>query len=316
MTSFKPAVDQDEVVALLGRHLPPPIRDVRPVVGGNVARIFACTAGGGDGEGFIIRFTSRHAARFAKEAHIAQALAPTGVPISSILHIGEHGDLRFAISRLAPGTMYDALPPAVGHAMLPTLIETLDAIHAVDIGDTTGFGTFDDRGTGMFPSWRHSLASIREEEPGDQGSYGNWHSLFKTTFLDRATFDAVYARMAEFLPFCPEDRCLVHGDYGFGNVLVDDGHITAVLDWGDAKYGDRLYDVAWLAFWAADPDSPDFAAIFADHSTRKGAILPNYTERIACYQHAIALDAFRYSAKANDEWGYNWILKRLRVLHP
>jgi len=89
-----------------------------------------------------------------------------------------------------------------------------------------------------------------------------------------------------------------------------------VLDWADAKYGDRLYDIAWLGFWAADPASPDFVAIFADHYARRGITMPHFAERIACYQHSIALDGCRYSAKANDEWGYRWMLERLRALQP
>jgi hygromycin-B 4-O-kinase len=316
--SVKPAVSHDEVVALLTQHLTLPIRDVRPLAGGNVAQTFACTAGG---EAYIVRFNHRRAANFAKEAHIAHALAPTAVPIPLILHVGAHGDLLFAISRQVPGAPFDLLPPAAARAILPSLIETLDAIHAVDVSATTGFGTFDDDGVGLFPSWRRFLESVREEE-ADWDYYGKWHGLFETTFLDRDTFDAVYARMAGLLPFCPVDRdgdgdrSLVHGDFGFGNVLVHDGSITAILDWVDAKYGDFLYDIAWLDFWAASPDSIDFPATFAEHYAAMGVTIPNYAERLACYQHYIALDAFRFCAKANDEWGYHWMCDRLHALNP
>ena len=50
--------------------------------------------------------------------------------------------------------------------------------------------------------------------------------------------------MSEIKPY------LLHGDYGFDNVLVDQGKISGVLDWANAKYGDFLYDVAWLDFWS------------------------------------------------------------------
>jgi prepilin-type processing-associated H-X9-DG protein len=42
-------------------------------------------------------------------------------------------------------------------------------------------------------------------------------------------------------------RCLVHGDYHYGNLLFADGHVTAVLDWEIASTGDPLTDVASLA---------------------------------------------------------------------
>src|SRR5215218_9756792 len=106
MTSVKPVVSHGEVVALLTRYLPPPIRDVRPLAGGNVALTFACTAGTAEGAGYIVRFNHRRSANFAKEAHIARALAPMCVPIPSILHVGAHGDLTFAISRQSPGIAF------------------------------------------------------------------------------------------------------------------------------------------------------------------------------------------------------------------
>lgn len=48
----------------------------------------------------------------------------------------------------------------------------------------------------------------------------------------------------------PDDRVWLHGDLHPGNLLVSDGRIVAVIDWGDLTAGDRAADlgVAWLAF--------------------------------------------------------------------
>lgn len=43
----------------------------------------------------------------------------------------------------------------------------------------------------------------------------------------------------------PVPASLVHLDYGSGNILWDQGHITAVLDWEEAAYGDPAIDVAY-----------------------------------------------------------------------
>jgi aminoglycoside phosphotransferase (APT) family kinase protein len=40
---------------------------------------------------------------------------------------------------------------------------------------------------------------------------------------------------------------VVHGDYRVGNVLVDDGRVTAVLDWELAYVGDVRFDLGYLA---------------------------------------------------------------------
>ncbi|MFE7795405.1 phosphotransferase [Streptomyces sp. NPDC057460] len=42
---------------------------------------------------------------------------------------------------------------------------------------------------------------------------------------------------------------MIHGDLLSRNVLAADGTITAVLDWGNALYGDHLYDAARLMYW-------------------------------------------------------------------
>ena len=41
-------------------------------------------------------------------------------------------------------------------------------------------------------------------------------------------------------------RCLVHGAYRTGNLLIDDDRISAVLDWELQVIGDPMYDVAYV----------------------------------------------------------------------
>lgn len=58
-----------------------------------------------------------------------------------------------------------------------------------------------------------------------------------------------YARLRELAQALPGERHTIHGDLLNRNVLVADLKITAVIDKGNALYGDWLYDVAWLIFW-------------------------------------------------------------------
>jgi aminoglycoside phosphotransferase (APT) family kinase protein len=62
-------------------------------------------------------------------------------------------------------------------------------------------------------------------------------------------FDRGYARLAELAEGLPDKRHIIHGDLLNRNVLVQGERITAVIDWRNALYGDRLYDAAWLIFW-------------------------------------------------------------------
>jgi aminoglycoside phosphotransferase (APT) family kinase protein len=44
-----------------------------------------------------------------------------------------------------------------------------------------------------------------------------------------------------------ERLCIIHGDFRIGNFLVQDGRITAVLDWESTHLGDPHEDLAWAS---------------------------------------------------------------------
>jgi hypothetical protein len=43
---------------------------------------------------------------------------------------------------------------------------------------------------------------------------------------------------------------VVHWDFTRDNVLLDDGGVTGVIDWGGTRSGDRLFDLATLVYYA------------------------------------------------------------------
>lgn len=71
----------------------------------------------------------------------------------------------------------------------------------------------------------------------------------------RAPASAVLDRLAE----APADT-LVHGDLGPGHVLVRDGAISGVIDWGATRAGDPAEDLAWALHGAPEPFSAAVAA--------------------------------------------------------
>lgn len=304
---LRPNVAHDDAVSLLSQHFSEPIAHLVAVEGGQVARTFSFTTGG---EQYILRFNVQMSATFAKEAFIAGLVAPAGIPIPPLLHHGRYGELRYAISSRIPGVPLIQLDRAETVALMTALLDILDAIHAIDVGGTTGYAIAGDDGNGLYPSWRRWLESVNEEEP-EWEYHGRWHTLFDTTFLERDAFDRLYGRMERLLPYCPEERHLIHGNFGFGNVLAHEGKITAVLDWLDAGYGDVLFDVAQLDFWDSGTRWVDR---FLDRYRDRGVELSHVAERIQCYQCRTGLDAMRFFAKKRDEAAYRWICDRLSDL--
>jgi len=304
MPAIKPLVDHEQALALLREQFDAPISHLDIMEGGEIAQTFSFAA---DGLEYILRFNYHMGANFEKEAFLYSAIASPRIPIPPIVRVGRLGGLHYAISHRIAGTPLTQLPPAAYSALMPQFIETLEAIHAVDTSATSGYGVFGDDGVGFFPSWRASLTAIRDEDP-EWDFYGHWHGLFASTFLDRDVFDAIYDRMAHLLDNCPEEHTLIHGNYGFGNVLACDGRITAVLDWIDAKYGDFVYDIAWVDFWWPGMGFPDRVR---QSYAQKDLEIPHYTERLLCYRCYIALDALRFYAKAGREDSYRWARDRI-----
>jgi aminoglycoside phosphotransferase (APT) family kinase protein len=64
-----------------------------------------------------------------------------------------------------------------------------------------------------------------------------------------------------------EERVIVHGDFGFHNLLIDRDHVTAVLDWELATIGDPLVDlIGFVKSWGAGALSPNPANDVVAHA--------------------------------------------------
>ncbi len=316
---IKPSIPVAEVLQLLREYFGDSIRDLEPAPGGNVAQTFSFSAEPECGTGnsdmslrrdYIVRFNAPMLLNYEKDAYVYENFASEAIPIPRVLHIGRLGDVHFAISEKAPGRNLLEIPRAEYLALIPELIRILDAIHRVPLEERPGHGVFDGNGVGLWPSWRSHLECVNAEEPpGD--FYGKWYSLFETSFLERNFFERLYDRMELLMHACPEERYLVHGGCGLGNILTANGKITAVLDWMEARYGDFLFDVAWLDFWSPEDRGRER---FEEHYSHVGRAVPHYRERILCYQCYGALDGLRFLAKKGDRSGYDYVKQRILTL--
>ena len=306
MPAIKPEIANEQVITLLQEHFSTPIEPFSVVHGGQIAQTFSFSTGG---QAYIVRFNRDNmGANFPKEAFIAGRVASPAIPIPRIVHTGRFQELHYSITVKVPGRPLNQLSLAEYVQLLPEIMRTLDAIHHIDVSNwPPRYGVFDDNGVGLSESWRSYLTSIREEEE-DWNFYGKWHSLFDTTFLERDVFDSIYDRMTSLLDSCPAERYLVHGGYGFSNAIAHEGKITGVLDWIDTKYGDFVYDIAWLDFWHPEAQHSKF---FRHYHARQGVSVPSYDERLRCYHCYIGMDALRFFAKSNQPQAYQWSRKRI-----
>jgi hygromycin-B 4-O-kinase len=307
--SVKPAVDRESILALLREAFDLPIQDLTPVQGGPVAQTLSFRVSEKE---YILRFTSSSMdASYQKEAFIYEHFASPEIPIPPVLKVGRLGDSYYAIAQKMPGRGLNFLSQDEYQQALPSIIQTLVAIHQVKVHEGQDFGGFDDHGIGVSPSWKGFIAKVNEEERPD-GFFGKWHVLFSTTFLERDLFETVYKHMLRLLEFCPEERHLVHGGYGHNNLLTQEGKVTGVLGWFDAMYGDFVYDIARIDLWP--PYGIDYAEFFHQYYASKGISLPNYRERMTCYKLYTGLDGMRFFAKTNNREKYQSVCHKLQRL--
>lgn len=305
MPHQKPTIEQDAILTLLQKQFGTDVADLEAIQTGHMSKTYSFTVGG---KSYILRFNSSSES-FEKDAYAHTHYASPSIPIPRIVGIGQAEELAYAISEKLPGTMLNFMSEAEYRKVIPSMLEVLDAIHRVDISNQPGYGYVNARGLGQSTSWRQHIASIYEENPED--FYGHWHTLFQSSFLERSVFDTVYQKMLDLLAHCPEERYLLHGDYGFDNVLAHEGKITAVLDWALSQYGDFLYDAAYLHYFSYQYD---FLKLFREFYASKNRSIPFYDERMMCYACYTGLNAMRFFAAAQLQREYEWARERILSL--
>lgn len=276
---------------------------IHPLRGGNVATAFRVRSGGDD---LVVRLVKGIPDAFVADHAIAGLLADSTIPVPRLLAIAERAGWQYAVSAFAPGEMADRLGAAAAERLAPELLRVTAAIHGVDVSGTTGFGAIGPDGNGRLSSWREAIGSAFDER--QNGYWHGWRSDLAHSQLDWHLFDRADTALRSLLEHCPERRWLVHGDFGFSNLLVEDGRITAVLDWTNARFGDFLWDVAWLGFFT---DDPDLRARLRPPKVSDETAGPKADERLSCYQLAIGMDALRFYARADDAAAYEWATRRL-----
>ena len=305
-----PDVTRAQAHALLRERFAGDAGGLEALPGGEFSQAFAFVAGG---RPYVLRLNAAvHAAEgFANDDYAARHFASPTLPIPRVVATGALANGHFAISERAAGRRLTEYDPAERRALLPALLDTLDAIGRADVQSSRGYGPWGSDGNGQFARWRDYLAAINENEDG--GYNRDWHALFRDSFLERELYDTVYRRMLRLAAHCPEERGLIHNDYWFMNILGEIGpacaRISGVIDWADALYGDPLYEIARLA-WGADYPGWWYADGAALLQARYGTA-PGYTDRIACYECHLALGDLRFYAKTGRREEYDWARGRL-----
>jgi len=260
------------------------------IASGAWSHAFAVTV---DDAELVLRI-GKHGSDFAKDAAVARLAGPE-LRVPAVTALGDVDGWHYAVSSRAQGTALDDLSGDDLALVLPSLLAALDGIGELELTGTVGYGNWAPDGRAPYGSWLDALLAIGEETDRVPG----WRTALVESGIGLEPVDAGLAAIASLAPYLPDERRMIHGDLLSRNVLVADSSVTAVLDWGNAMYGDNLYDAAWLIYWW--PWYPQWSAVdistelFA-HWTARGALPPNARERLHTYLIHIGLDAIAYCA--------------------
>ncbi len=236
------------------------------------------------------------------------------LPIPKVFDIGEAFDGYYAISTRAFGIPLESLNDGEWRAIVPAVVSALEAMRMADISLTIGFGGWGIEGKGSHPSWSSHLLAVAEEDPNLR-TYG-WRERLRASSEGDATFiwglDLLKNVVNDAAP-----RSLIHADLVNRNVLVNEGRITGVFDWGCSRFGDHLYDLAWFNFWAPWFPELDMQFLWLEMEKRwreVGYVPQDKNSRLlACYLH-IGLDHLGYNAYLGDLAALSLTAERMRAL--
>ena len=209
---------------------------------------------GSDGSAYVLRrpplghrLASAH--DMGREHRIIAGLRGSNVPVAEALGFCADeavNDAPFYVMDFVEGHVVrdlagaeSALTPVARRQASESLVDTMAAIHAVDLDDC-----------GLADLGKHDGYISRQLKRW----YGQWNDqkTREVPAVDHA-HDALSQRIPDQGP-----ATLVHGDYRLDNCIVgDDGRIRAVLDWEICTLGDPLADLGLLqVYWTGPGDDP------------------------------------------------------------
>ncbi|MFO7590546.1 MAG: phosphotransferase family protein [Acidimicrobiia bacterium] len=278
--SVLPGLDIDAVTAWLRDH----------VDGVTGALTFSLVAAGGsnltyrvqDSEGSAWALRRPPVAAVLATAHdmdrewrIITALARTEVPVPAAVARCEDAAITgapFYVMEFVDGTILRTeadgrrLSPAQALTASDSLVDVQVALHALDVDDI-----------GLGDLAKHRTGYVERQ-------LRRWKTqVERAKVRDLPLLDDLHDRLARAVPEDSPGPSLVHGDYRFDNVVLDDTHrVAAVLDWELCTIGDAVADACWSLLYWIDPgdrlpfldSAPTLAPAFprrADAATRYAA---------------------------------------------
>jgi len=270
-----------------------PIKTLIPLKGGEWSAAYKFDF---NGQSFIIRL-SHTDENFCRDK-VAAAWSSPDLPIPQILKLEQYKEQYYAISSFFPGEAFEEISIADLEKTIPSFLSMMRALQTTQLGSVKGFGSLTSDGNGRFNSWAEALLAVGDDSPGSL-VYG-WKKALSEFPDAQYKFEQFYEQLGKLVVFCPEEKGVVHSDLIHQNLLVHNHKISALIDWGCAKIGDPVHDLALIAYF--EPWFPAFTAVNLVRRMQEAYLElspknhKNFDKRMMAYQIHWALDNMAYCA--------------------
>lgn len=258
--SFDQHASLDEIASALGR---PEILSALVIEGGQNNLVL-------DTDELIVRVPRHDGASRDLERETKVLAALVGrlpLPIPNVVVKTLASGIVVAMHMKLPGTALLDLAGvsfAARQQLADTLAGFLLALHALSVDVLSGADEPDD----PLAEWSDLLAEVDAKVLPLLST--------DTAMTVRAKFERFLAGTGE-----PHPRVVIHGDFGTGNILVDNGKVSGIIDFAGCTIGDPAYDLASLSAGLGD----DFLALMR----RSYPGIDAMRERISFYRSTFPL---------------------------
>jgi aminoglycoside phosphotransferase (APT) family kinase protein len=187
-----------------------------------------------------------------------QAVADRGLPVPGLLWFDDSAENPFGrpfiVMERARGHVpvgWHELPGEERNSLAEKAIDVLADIHAISVAETPLVDL---------------PASPLMDLDGLQKLFGRLAPLPPAA-------EASFWWLDRHRPKPPDRLAIVHGDYRMGNMVVNRGRITGILDWEMAAPGDPLTDLVWCFIPVWMPALVDEHPLFERYAARTGVAL-------------------------------------------
>ena len=194
-----------------------------------------------DGQRVAVKNSHTHRERFRVEALVlqrAQEVTRLGQDVVGAVTIDDVLCLVTTWSSGRPLSDVTPLPPDVKASVENELVDELLCIHSVRM---TGFGQLDALGCGSYPNFRAWFVTEAQGIAEIARSRAATHRM-------RALLTAASETIELAAGTVTSAPHLVHGDVSHRNLLIEDGRVSALVDWESAKSGHPGLEFGWMYF--------------------------------------------------------------------